>query len=106
MVSRRKRRSQALVRSTTQRWRASGSLVRVTRRRPRLPCRCVLPAASGSPGRRRLLIWGVLVFVAGAEPDLQRPTVGVYGKGKRSVPGPRSDEGGDRVAACVGGEDV
>src|SRR5437667_12853073 len=58
MVRRRKPRSQALVRSTTQRWRALGSLVRVTRWRPRVPVRLVCPGASGSPGRRRRLIWG------------------------------------------------
>jgi hypothetical protein len=50
--------SQAVVRSTGQRLRVSGSRVRSSRRRPRATSRVGSPAGIGSPGRRRLLIRG------------------------------------------------
>jgi len=56
--TRRQARSQLFVRSTGQRWRASGSRVFTRRRLPRQISRTGAPAGIGSPLRRGLLIRG------------------------------------------------
>src|SRR5262245_35268677 len=83
MAMRRSDFSQALVRSTGQRWRACGSGVRGRRWRPRQTCRVEVPGGIGSPARRGLLrcgskprarsSWVELVGeVASVGPDLER----------------------------------
>ena len=58
VATRRQLRSQLLVRSMGQRWRALGSGVFVRRRRPRQTSVVGVPAGIGSPARRGLLMCG------------------------------------------------